>query len=227
MSSHSAEKARKRRWYHRNKATLLVKRRERFAKNAVVRDRNRARCRDYYRRKKGSKPVIPVGLRRRPRFVAMSIRTPDGQSHVVRIVVVTVAYFARRIGIKRERLLSWESNGFIPKFGQRLKDGTRIWPLLFVDIVREVMERRPPRVGFNMRRFNLLSCAEIVKLWNKRKVEYLTNPNYGCEGLDLERPFVNLSKHIKGSHEVKEASRRDANPGRHGQGLGAGAAQGG
>lgn len=208
MSNRSAELARKRRWYHRNKAALLVKRRARFAKYAVLRDKNRARCKAYYRKKKDLRPVIPPGLRRRPRFVAMSIKTPDGKAHVVRVVVATIAYFAKRLGISRERLTAWEKNGLIPKFGQRLKDGTRIWPLLFMDIVREVMERRPPRSGYKVRKFNLLSCSEIVKLWNERRSIYLTNPNYGCEALDMERPFVDLSKHIKGSHEVDQRKQR-------------------
>lgn len=175
---------RTRKYWRDNAEEINRRRRERYAKSKKLREEHRARCKEQYAQRQKEKPHPKRLLRRLPRRAKLQL----DKRTTVEIYVVPISYFAKRLGVARDTIRRWEAKGIIPKMGWR-GHRQRYWPVLFIEITREVIRELAPEgpaQGVPLAGRGI--PQEIVKRWKKRKSIYKQNPEYGGNIYRLQPP---------------------------------------
>jgi len=179
--SDASKRRRQRAWYARHRDQINAKRKSRYQRDRNHRLTHQARCRKQYRQRKALQPVVAKGLRRKPQWVVFRIG-----NQAARIPTVTVGFFARQLGVAIRVLHRWEAYGIVPSLNWR-SSGTRLFPMAFIDACVEILGTIRPRRGPGAREANKQLCAQIVKLWNEKKLVYLKDPNFGLDRITSQR----------------------------------------
>jgi hypothetical protein len=195
-----------REYWRKNRERLNQKRRERYANNPQLQAKHKERCRRQYDQRQSLRPHQGRKLRRLPKRAKLKIDS----HHVVNILVVPVSYLAYKLGVQSRTIKGWERSGVLPEMGWRGK-GHRYWPILFVEICRDVIRDLVPEgVGPGIKLTDRGIKEEVIKRWQKGKKKYLSDPNYGLHYFRLNEKDNNGTQESSTESHPQEGRKKAA-----------------